>query len=119
MGGQNTYFPNNYIAIVSYLATTMMDKKSSTPKEVKFKEKTILILEDSIVNEKVIEELTFLFQVIPPSVLRKSCTDLVFSYLANTDPKSYTLSVPEVVEDFYCFLKFLEIAELYEQKHNS
>lgn len=69
-------------------------------------------------DEELAQELKNLFEIAPPSYLRKSLTDIFFSYLANTDPKDYNPGIKEIATDFHFLLKFLEKAEIAVRRIN-
>ncbi len=70
-----------------------------------------------IKNPMVLAELKLLFDLAPPSSLKRSIITFFFSYLCNIDPKNYKEDMKEVCTDFYCLLKFLEVAEACEREH--
>ena len=72
----------------------------------------------SLLNEKLIKALETLFQTAPPAYLRKSLTEIIFSYLSNTELEDYNPQIKEICTDFYCLLKFLEEAETILKKEN-
>jgi hypothetical protein len=67
--------------------------------------------ENSSINDKIIEELDDLFLMTPPSILRKSLTEIFFSYLCNTKSEDYKPELNKIASDFYFLIKFLEEAE--------
>lgn len=70
-----------------------------------------------IKTPKLLSELELLFDLAPPSSLKRSLTSLFFSYICNTETKNYKEDMKEICTDFYCLLKFLEIAETCEREH--
>lgn len=76
-----------------------------------------LLAEKLIKNQKVIEELELLFDLSPPSFLKRNLTELFFSYLCNTEVENYKEEMKEICTDFYCLIKFLEVAEIYEREY--
>ena len=71
---------------------------------------------DSFVNQPLVEELEALFNMVPPSALKKSITDIFFAYLCNTEVEDYKPEMKEIATDFYFMLRFLEVAEMYERQ---
>lgn len=82
-------------------------KQSSSPR---------LLSENLIKTPKVIEELELLFDLSPPSFLKRNLTELFFSYLCNTEVEDYKEEMKEICTDFYYLIKFLEVAEIYERE---
>lgn len=63
------------------------------------------------ITPALLAELIILFHLAPPPYLRKSLTDIFFSYLAHTESEAYKPEIREIATDFYLLLKFLEKAE--------
>ena len=78
----------------------------------------IELSKNSLINEKLITALDTLLQTAPPAYLKKSLTEILFSYLSNTELEDYKPEIKEICTDFYCLLKFLEEAENLTRKEN-
>jgi len=76
----------------------------------------IELSQTSLISEKLIRALEVLLQTVPPAYLRKSLTEILLSYLSNTEPEDYKPEIKEICTDFYCLLKFLEEAENLTKK---
>lgn len=96
-----------------------MLKVYSMAKKVVKQKKIGLLSEKLTKNSKVLEELEFLFDMVPPSYLKSSISELFFSYLCNTDQEDLKPEIKEIATDFYCLIKFLEVAEIYEREHET
>jgi hypothetical protein len=75
----------------------------------------------SFLNTEIIEELELLFDMAPPSILKKSINNIFWAYICNTEQENYKPEMREISTDFNCILRFLEIAEMYEknEEHKS
>ena len=74
-------------------------------------DKTWIEIPEALINDKVIEGLARLFEISPPSYLKKSVHDLFFSYVSNTKPEDYDPNIKDIATDCYCLIKFLEKAQ--------
>lgn len=76
----------------------------------------VTVPEFSILNQKLIEELDHLFELVPPHMLRRSINDIFWAYLCNTEQEDLKPEIKEIATDFNCLLHFLEIAEMFERE---
>jgi hypothetical protein len=71
----------------------------------------VKLSQNSILNEKVIQELDDLFNLTPPATLRQSLTEIFFSYLCNTKSEDHKPELKDIAADFYFLIKFLDEVE--------
>lgn len=93
------------------------EMKAKTKKVKTSGNKPELLASKLIRTPKVLEELELLFDLAPPSFLKRSLTELFFSYMCNTETEDYKEDLKEICTDFYSLFKFLEVAEIYEREH--
>lgn len=86
-------------------------------KNKKIDSKEMLLSKKLIKTPKVLEELELLFDLAPPSFLKRSLTELFFSYMCNTETEDYKEDLKGISNDIYGLIKFLEVAEIYEREH--
>lgn len=82
----------------------------------KKKEKNQYLSQKLADNAHFQEELMTLFDLAPPSFLKKSLNDLFFSYLCNTEPEDYNPDIKEIATNIYLLLQVLDVAEMLEQR---
>jgi hypothetical protein len=86
-------------------------------KKVKNGQVSHLVTEKLVKVPEVLEELETLFDLSPPSSLKRILIDLFFAYMCNMNCQDYKPEMKEICNDFYCLIKFLEAAENYEQEY--
>lgn len=91
--------------------------KKKKPFKIKRKRKTIVLREDSLLNQKIIDHLEDLFLLASPRTLLKSISYVFFQYLYYAEADGYPSHFKRISEDFY-FLHhfFAECSEAFQDQ---
>jgi hypothetical protein len=81
---------------------TKRQKKKTAPPKVK----TIILQEDSPLNQHMVERLENLFTMASPRTLRNSINYIFYQYLYHADDAAESLEFKHIAEDFYLIQNF-------------